>query len=606
MSITSSKHRNRTWRWAVAVAYLFRVRLRKSLRDDVFVLVLAGACAGALSGAVAALMVYLSHAMQAFLFALEPKTRLSSVASLPPERMLLVLTAGGIIVGATYWYRHRRGRVQTVVDPIEANALLGGRMSLTDSLYVTIQSLLSSGFGLSLGIEGGFTQAAGAIGSKLGQILNRRRHDVRMLVGAGAAGGIAGAFGAPFAGAAYGFELIVGAYTVANLAPVVVAAVVGSITAHMLFGQSYHLSINAFELGNDAHAFPAIALGVVCGLLSVILMRGVTTTEQLFHKSGVRTVLRPCAGGFLVAIIAMSVPHVLGSGHDAMALMIHGNWPLSILIVVLVAKIVASAVSLGSGFRGGLFSTSLFLGTVTGTIAGQFGQAAGVFASTDANMMSLVGMASFGAAVIGAPMTMALLAIELTGDFTVVGPVLLGVIAATLTVRQVFGYSFATWRFHLRGEAILSGEDIGWVRQTTARNLMRRDITVVPATMRLSDFRDRFPIGTAKYVAAVNVDGAFTGLVDVAHIHAETLTLDSGSDEPTLEHVVSHQNAWVDAQTRFDRLMPLFESRETELLVVVDDKTTKRVIGLITEAFALRRYRQELEARQQEMFGSQP
>jgi len=586
------------------VAYLFRVKLRKTLRDDVFVLVLAGACVGALSGATAGLMLYLSHAMQNVLFALEPSQRLSTIAELPAERILAVLTGGGLLVGMTYWYRHRRGRNQPVVDPIEANALLGGRMSLKDSAYVTLQSLLSSGFGLSLGIEGGFTQAAGAIGSKFGRLLHRRRHDVRMLVGAGAAGGIAGAFGAPFAGAAYGFELIVGAYTVANLAPVVIAAVVGSITAHALFGHAYRLPINTFELTTEAHALPAIALGVVCGLLSVGLMRGVTATEQLFHKSGVRTVLRPCAGGFLVGLIAIAVPHVLGSGHDAMAMMMHTGWPLATLIVVLIAKLVASAVSLGSGFRGGLFSTSLLLGTLTGTIAGQFGALGGYLASSDANMMSLVGMASFGAAVVGAPMTMSLLAIEITGDFSVVGPVLLGVIAATLTVRQVFGYSFATWRFHLRGEAILSGEDIGWVRQTTARNLMRRDIAVVSATMPLSDFCARFPVGATKYVAAIDAEGAFAGLADVASIHAEAATPEARAE--TLAQVVSHQNAWIDAQTRFDRLMPLFESRETELLVVVDDATTKRVIGLITEAFALRRYRQELEARQHEMFGSQP
>jgi CIC family chloride channel protein len=605
MPIKPATHRIRAWRWAIAAAYVFRVKLRKLMRDDVFVLVFACAIVGALSGGVAALMVYLSHAMQRVLFGLDASERLSSITRLPLDRMLAVLTVGGFIVGLTYWYRHRRGRQQPVVDPIEANALLGGRMSLTDSVYVTIQSLLSSGFGLSLGIEGGFTQAAGAIGSKFGQLLRRRRHDVRMLVGAGAAGGIAGAFGAPFAGAAYGFELIVGAYTVANLAPVVVAAVVGSITAHALFGNAYRLPVQTLELSNDAHALPAIALGVICGLLSVILMRGVTATEHLFHQSGVRTTLRPCIGGFLVGIIAMSVPHVLGSGHDAMSLMIHGSWPLTTLVVVLVAKIAASALSLGSGFRGGLFSTSLFLGTVTGTIAGQIGQSAGYFLATDADMMSLVGMASFGAAVIGAPMTMALLAIEVTGDFSVVGPVLLGVIAATLTVRQVFGYSFATWRFHLRGEAILSGEDIGWVRQTSARNLMRKDIAVAPAAMRLSDFRTRFPAGATKYVAAVDGNGAFAGLVDVAGVHAEMAAGD-GSGDATLDHVLIHKDSWIAADTRFDRLMPLFESRETELLVVVDEKSTKRVLGLITEAFALRRYRQELEARQQEMFGSQP
>ena len=593
--------RSRTVRRAVAVARLQRHRLRKVLRDNVFVLVMAAACAGAASGVIAALMVTTSEALHRILFALAPGEQLSSMDQLPSVNTLVALVTGGLVVGATYMLQSNRRH--SIVDPIEANALHGGRMSLTDSIFVAVQSLLSSGFGLSLGIEGGFTQAAGAIGSKAGRALKRRRHDVRMLVGACAAGGIAGAFGAPFAGAAYGFELIVGSYTVATLAPVVAASVAGTLAARAFTGHSYHLPLGTLDVSQDGHALTAVLLGVLCGLLSVALMRGVTVTERLFHNSGLRITLRPVAGGILVGIIANFVPHVLGSGHQAMALLLHSTWPLGLLAAVLAAKIAASALSIGAGFRGGLFSTSLFLGAVTGALAGQIGFRFGFVAPSDVELMSLVGMASFGAAVVGAPMTMALLAVEVTGELSVVGPVLLGVVAAVLTVRQVFGYSFATWRFHLRGEAILGGEDVGWARQTTARDLMRRDLTAVPVTMRLSDFRSRFPLGSTKFVAAIDPSAAFVGLVDVADIHAQPL-LAADAKDATLEDLLIHTAAWVEAGTSFDRLVPLFESQETELLVVVDDKSTKRAIGLITEAFALRRYRQELEARQREMFGS--
>ena len=174
---------------------------------------------------------------------------------------------------------------------------------------------------------------------------------------------------------------------------------------------------------------------------------------------GLRTTWRPVPAKF-VGLIAIFIPHILGSGHPAMALVLHGGLPLGLLAAVLAGKIVASALSIGTGFRGGLFSTSLFLGAVTGALAGRVGVSFGFLTPGDVAMMSLMGMASFSAAVVGAPMTMALLAVEVTGDFYVVGPVLLGVLAAVLTVRQVFGYSFAIWRFHLRGEAILGGEDI--------------------------------------------------------------------------------------------------------------------------------------------------
>ena len=204
-----------------------------------------------------------------------------------------------------------------------------------------------------------------------------------------------------------------------------------------------------------------------------------------------------------------------------MALLLQGGLSTDMLAIVLVGKIAASALSIGAGFRGGLFSTSLFIGTLTGALAGNIGVSSGFLAPSDVGMLSLVGMASFGAAVVGAPMTMALLAVEVTGDLSVVGPVLRGVLAAVLTVRQVFGYSFSTWRFHLRGEAILGGEDVGWARQTTARDLMRRDLAVAPVKMRRSDFLAKFPLGSTKFVAAVDSTGAFVGLADVAAIHAE-------------------------------------------------------------------------------------
>ena len=165
----------------------------------------------------------------------------------------------------------------------------------------------------SLGIEGGFTQAAGAVGSKVGRLLKRRRHDVRMLVGAGAAGGIAGAFGAPFAGAAYGLELMVGSYTVATLPPVVAAAVAGTLAAHTFVGHTYHVHLDKLNLAQQGH-LTGVALGIACGLLSVVLMRGVTATERLFHRSGLRLALRPVSAARDVrAVTADAVPLSAGS-----------------------------------------------------------------------------------------------------------------------------------------------------------------------------------------------------------------------------------------------------------------------------------------------------
>ena len=590
-------------RWTTARARLERTRFRKIIRGNALILVLAAALVGGATGTCASLMISASENLHRFLFGLAANGRLSAMTALPAWRTLLVLSAGAMMVGATIWLSSKRAH--EIVDPIEANALHGGRMSLSDSVFVAVQSVVSSGFGLSLGIEGGFTQLAGAVGSKVGRLLNRRRIDVRMLVGAGAAGGIAGAFDAPFAGAAYGFELVLGSYTVATLAPVVAAAIAGTFAARTLVGHTYRIPLEAWRLGSDVHFWDAMLLGVVCGLVAIVLMRGVTTTERLCRASGIDATFRPLAGALFVGMMALLVPHVLGSGHGAMALVLEAGWPIGLLTIVLTAKIAASAVSIGSGFRGGLFSTSLFLGTVTGALIAELGVNAGLVQGGDVGMLCLVGMASMGTAVVGSPMTMALLAVEITENSSVVAPVLIGVVAATLTVRQIFGYSFATWRFHLRGEAILGGEDIGWSRELTAADLMRRDVTVVAVSMPIVEFVRKYPAGTVKYVAAVDATGAFVGFVDVANIHAERdKPMAESAASPMLAEALVHQDAWITGSTSIDRLLPLFEQRESEIRAVVDLGEPPRVVGLITEAFALRRYRLELEARQKEIFGT--
>jgi CIC family chloride channel protein len=585
-----------------ALSRLERVRLRRQLRQSGIVLVLAGAVVGAAAGLAAALMISASERLRRILFGLGPNVRLSALAVLPVLQTLITLAIGGLLLGVTIWIWQKRAR--DIVDPIEANALHGGRMSMSDSLFVALQSVISSGFGLSLGIEGGFTQMAGAIGSKIALALKRRRFDVRMLVGAGAASGIAGAFDAPIAGAAYGFELIVGSYSVAVLAPVTAAAVSGAFAANMLVGHHYRIPLDVWRLSADSDVLGAAVVGLICGTLAIGLMRGVTSTERIANMTGLRSELRPLFGGLLVATLALMVPHVLGSGRGAMSAVLQAGFPITLLAAVLLAKIAASAISIGSGFRGGLFSTSLFLGTVTGALIGEIGLRAGFVTGADVGLLSLVGMASFGSAVVGAPMTMALLAIEITENISVVTQVLVGVIAASLVARQAFGYSFATWRFHLRGEAILGGEDIGWTRELTARDLMRKDVLVVPASMPIDEFMRRYPAGTSKYVAAVDDTGAFIGLVDVAGLFTDhRSSADDESEPEMLFRALIHSDAWVAAGTSIDQLLEAFEQRETEILVVVDRSDSKHVQGLLTEAFVLRRYRIELEARQKEIFG---
>ena len=176
-----------------------------------------------------------------------------------------------------------------------------------------------------------------------------------------------------------------------------------------------------------------------------------------------------------VGLIALWVPQVLGSGHGALQNSLDVRLALPVLLTMLTAKILASAVSLGAGFRGGLFSSSLFLGSLFGALLAHLADMVYPDLAVGDTAFMLVGMGSVAAAIIGAPVTMVMLVLESTADFPATVGVLTGVVVSSVVVRKAFGYSFATWRFHLRGVPIRGAHDVGWIEDLTVARVMRRD-----------------------------------------------------------------------------------------------------------------------------------
>jgi CIC family chloride channel protein len=168
-------------------------------------------------------------------------------------------------------------------------------------------------------------------------------------------------------------------------------------------------------------------------------------------------------------------------------------------------------------------------------------------------------------------------------------------------VRRLFGYSFATWRFHLRGEAIRSPHDVGWLRDLTAGRMMQRGVRTVRAGMRLSAFRREFPLGSAERVVAVDEAGRYTGMVLVAEAHAAASEAETAA--ATIATLLRLGDRALLPAMNAKQAMALFEDAEAEALAVLDGAETRRVVGLLTEAHLLRRYGEELDKRRHEEVG---
>jgi CIC family chloride channel protein len=570
--------------------------LRALVRADEVWLVALAAGVGLLSGLGVTAMSTATKAMHRLIFRLGPHELLSGQIEVPLVNTVLSLVLGGLVVGllafalAKWWPRR-------AVDPIEANALYGGRMSLKDSLIVVVQTMLSNGFGASVGLEAGYTQLCSAISSRLGKMFRLRRNDLRLLVGCGAAGAIAAAFNAPLCGAFYAFELVIGTYAVANLAPVGVAAIVAVSVVRILIPDEYNFEILVPSAIEPVSYVPIIILGIVCALAGILIMRGVVLTEGLFRRSRVPLWARPAIGGAVVAGLAMVSPQVLSSGHAALHVGLDAPYGIGYIALLILLKSVASAISLGSGFRGGLFFASLFLGALIGKLfAAAFAWLA-IMQAVPPVVCALVGMSALAVAIVGGPLTMTFLALESTGSFPLTVAVIGASVVSALTVRRTFGYSFATWRFHLRGEAIRSAVDIGWMRSLTVGRMMRREVRTMRGDTTLAAFRRDVPLGAANRVVALDEAGRYAGIVLVPEAHAAETTATAISD------LLHYKADILLPQMTIKEAVAMFETAEADALAVVDGKDTLRVIGILTEQYALRRYSEELDRRRRELSG---
>ena len=505
-------------------------------------------------------------------------------------------TVGGIVVGlvgfgvARWWNRR-------TIDPIEANALYGGRMSLTDSLIVTLQTVLSNGAGASVGLEAGYTQISSALASRLGRSFRLRRNDLRLLVGCGAAGAIAAAFQAPLTGSFYAFELVIGTYSLATLAPVVVSAIGAVVVMAALSNEPAGFDIRVPTALEPVDYLPILALGVLCAIGGIALMRGVTLVESWFRRSGVPAWMRPGVGGVIVGTLALWSPQVLSSGHDALRLGLDAPYGAGHIALLILAKAVASAVSIGSGFRGGLFFASLFLGALVGKLFAAGLLAVAATQAIPPVVCAMVGMSALAVAVVGGPLTMAFLALESTGNLPMTVAVLAASVVSAITVRRTFGYSFATWRFHLRGEAIRSAVDIGWVRNLTVGRMMRKDMRTLRSDTTISAFRRQIPLGSTDRVVVTDEVGRYAGLVLTPEVH--------GADETMtrVAELLHYPKDMLLPQMTIKEAVQMFESTESDALAVVDAADSRKVIGLLTEQHALRRYTEELDRQRRELSG---
>jgi len=576
------------WRW-----------LRRRFGNDdfflIFLAVLTGTAAGLGVIALREIVVVLHH----LIFGVPLTEHALQLADIPGWRLIAALGGGGLLYGLVAWLIQRR-LPHEPFDAIEANALHGGVMSMRDSVVIAGMTVGSVGLGASVGLEAGVTQLGAATASWVGQRLRLNRSSLRTLVGCGAAAAIGAAFNAPLAGVFYALELVIGGYAVAALVPVVVASISGTLMARLIFGTEptfYVLSVPDLR-ARDYVLFGL--LGVAAAGIGVAVMR-VATLIEVWLKA-VPAWLRPCLGGIFLAGIAAIFPQTLGSGHGAIDQTIQMQFSLPLLFGLLAAKALASAISVGSGFRGGLFSASLLLGGILGAVFWWICVDLLPWGIAGYSAYSVVGIGAVAASVVGAPLTMILLVFETTSDYPVAIGVGIGVMAATAITRKWFGYSFSTWRFHVRGVDLRGAYDIRRFDALKVRQVLDRKILKVNADTKLADVRTQL-LGSRDPIAFVQREnGEFVGLIELADLNA---AMAEGVDGDAAAETLARRPAQLLTPTdTLSAALRIFEADDLQMAPVVARQDAPRLIGCVHEADLLRLYLDEADRMRREELGA--
>lgn len=344
---------------------------------------------------------------------------------------------GGLLAGLAIRYGTRQARPTGIADVIEATWKQGGSLSLRDGLASALAAAAAIGGGQSGGREGPVVQLAGAMSSHLCRRLGVAPDRARVLVAAGAAAGIAASFNTPVGAAFFALEIILGNFAVTMFGPVVAATVTGTVVGQALLGDRIALTLPEFALNHPVELLLYAILGGLAGALSLGFRRSLALADRLGQRLPGPAWLRPVAAGLLTGgIAAAGLPAVLGNGYAAMQAVIgdEGGMGITMLLLVLVGKLVATSLANSGRVGVGLFAPSLFLGAFGGTAFGLGAHALWPELATHPGAYGMVGMGALAAAMTHSPLTIALMLFEMTRNYQVILPVLVALATSGIVV----------------------------------------------------------------------------------------------------------------------------------------------------------------------------
>jgi CIC family chloride channel protein len=504
--------------------------------------------------------------------------------ALGPWFVLLVPILAGALYGPLVHRFAPEARGHGVPEVMYAVAERGGRIPAQVTVVKAVASALCIGSGGSVGREGPIVQIGSALGSAFGRLTRLPESRLRVLVACGAAGGIAATFNAPLAGPFFAMELILRDFAVESFGAVVLASVTASAVGRATFGNEAFLHLPAFSLRNPVEYLLFALLGVVAGAVGVLFTRVLYLVEDACDWAwrGPEW-LRPAAGGLLLGGLLLVLPEMYGVGYPVLQNAVSGRYVLGFLVVLLVGKIVATSLTIGIGGSGGVFAPSLFLGAMAGTAFGVVAHHLLPTLTATPGMYGLVGMGAAFAGAARAPITAVIVLFELTGEYTIILPLMSAIVIATLVSRELSRDTIYTLKLRRRGIDLGEQASPGRLSHTSVAAVMEPLPRPLDEHTDLEAAADALALSGHGVLPVIGADGRYHGCV-TARAVAETL-----GDASAGRHVVANLAELPPPVTRDSTLTEALHALVTTqgIGLPVLDPTGAQLVGWITHQTVL-------------------
>ncbi len=527
---------------------------------------------------------------------------------------VLVPVAGALLVGPLIAWFAREAKGHGVPEVMQALVMRGGRIRPRVALAKITASALCIGTGGSAGREGPIVQVGAALGSVTGQVLHLSDERIKNLVSCGAAAGIAATFNAPIAGVAFAIEVLMSELQVRMFGNVVISAVSASIISQMFLGDRPAFSVPSFTLESPLSLLFFLLLGLVSALAGIMFIRMLGWFEEKFDSWRFPLALKPAAGAVLLGLLGVlylrlsgvdfttiignqseknlleHIPHLYGSGFAFIEEALHGQVNMSLLVLLVFLKPLATSFTLGSGNSGGVFAPSLFTGAMLGGAMGVVFNWLHPGLAGPTGAYALVGMAAVFAATARAPLTAMLIVFEMSNDYSMILPLMVAAVTASYLAQTLYPESIYTWKLTRRGIRFSQGRDMDIMQSVHVGEVMNTSPLTIFEDESLAELYRKFQKTNFLGFPVVDKEGLLTGIVTLQDMEKilshETLKLrslrvqDVAVADPIT--VYADEPIW----TAIQKMAP----RDLARLPVVSREGKGQLRGLISRSDILRAY----------------